>query len=352
MNSSAASWSNTKKLRTVHRDAVTVSEQELIRTSCVQPGQTLPLLVEPNVDAVNLSLWARNNRDFLELNLSRYGGILFRGFDVETQDDFAQAVRSMSVELMHYMEGATPRVQLGENIYTSTEYPPNQSIELHNELSYVTTWPGRIWFFCITPSEQGGETPIADIRQVLKRINPEIVERFRQKSWMLVRNFGNDMSLPWQSVFRTEDSAAAEAYCRAAQVEVEWVDSQHLRTRQVRPPVAKHPRTGEMIWFNHICFWHVSALAPDVRESMLAFFKEEDLPYNTYYGDGSPIEASVIEELRDAYRQETVSFPWRKKDLLMLDNMLVAHGRSPFVGPRRILVAMGDPCSERGLQEK
>ena len=268
---------------------------------------------------------------------------------METQDDFEDALKSMSVELMHYMEGATPRVQLSENIYTSTEYPPNHSIELHNELSYVTTWPGRIWFFCVTPSPQGGETPIADVRQILKRIDPEIVERFTQKSWMLVRNFGNDMSLPWQSVFRTEDSAAVEAYCRAAQVEFEWVDSQHLRTRQVRPPVARHPRTGEMIWFNHICFWHVSALDPAVRESMLAFFREENLPYNTYYGDGSPIEASVIEAIRDAYRQETVKFRWREKDLLMLDNMLVAHGRNPFDGPRKILVAMGDPCSDRGI---
>ena len=268
---------------------------------------------------------------------------------VETQEDFEQAVKSMSVELMHYMEGATPRVQLSENVYTSTEYPANQSIELHNELSYVITWPGRIWFFCVTPSQEGGETPIADVRKVLKRIDSAIVDRFVQKGWMLVRNFGNDMSLPWQKVFRTDNPSALEAYCREAQVEFEWIDSNRLRTRQVRPPIARHPRTGETIWFNHICFWHVSSLDPGVRESMLTVFGEENLPYNTYYGDGSPIEDSVIDEIREAYRQETVKFPWRERDLLMLDNMLVAHGRQQFVGPRRILAAMGDPCSDRGL---
>jgi alpha-ketoglutarate-dependent taurine dioxygenase len=342
-------FSTSRRLGTIHRDAVAVATQDVVKTSFMQPSQTLPLVVEPSLDGVNLSSWARNNSEFLDRNLHKYGGVLFRGFDLKGQEDFEQAVKSMSVELMHYMEGATPRVQLSENVYTSTEYPASQSIELHNELSYVITWPGRIWFFCVTPSEEGGETPIADVRKVLKHIDPAIVDRFMQKGWMLVRNFGDDMSLPWQKVFRCEDPSALEAYCRAAQVEFEWIDSQHLRTRQVRPPVARHPRTGEMIWFNHICFWHVSSLEPGVRESMLSVFGEENLPYNTYYGDGSQIEESVIEHVRAAYSQETIKFPWSERDLLMLDNMLVAHGRQPFVGSRRILAAMGDPCSDRGV---
>jgi hypothetical protein len=75
---------------------------------------------------------------------------------------------------------------------------------------------------------------------------------------------------------------------------------------------------------------------------MFALFGEENLAYNTYYGDGTPIDDSIIAEIREAYRQETILFPWQHGDLLMLDNMLVAHGRSPFVGPRKILVAMGD----------
>ena len=76
-------------------------------------------------------------------------------------------------------------------------------------------------------------------------------------------------------------------------------------------------------------------------------FTEEDLPNNTYYGDGSPIEPSVLDEIRDAYLKETVVFPWLKGDLLMLDNMLVAHGRAPFTEPRKILVGMADPYSNR-----
>jgi alpha-ketoglutarate-dependent taurine dioxygenase len=50
-----------------------------------------------------------------------------------------------------------------------------------------------------------------------------------------------------------------------------------------------------------------------------------------------------VEQIRQAYRQETVAFPWQKGDLLMLDNMLVAHGRNPFSGERKVIVSMAEP---------
>jgi hypothetical protein len=78
-------------------------------------------------------------------------------------------------------------------------------------------------------------------------------------------------------------------------------------------------------------------------------FKEDGVPYNTYYGDGSPIEDSVIEELRRAYDSETVQFTWQKGDLLLMDNMLVAHGRNPYTGARRIIVGMGEPYTRKDL---
>ena len=111
---------------------------------------------------------------------------------------------------------------------------------------------------------------------------------------------------------------------------------------QVRPPIESHPQLGTPLWFNHIAFWHVSSLEPELRALFLKEFEEHELPFNTFYGDGSTIEDSVAEELRQAYQQETVSFPWQPGDVLMLDNMLVAHGREPYSGSRKILAAMGE----------
>lgn len=331
--------------REVRPRAISISEAGLVRTGPLAPGETLPLVVEPALEGVDLFAWAAGHRELIEAQLLRHGAILFRGFGLRTQEHFERFLSSISLPLMHYMEGATPRTQLKDKIYTSTEYPAEHPIAVHNELNYVVTWPLKISFYCVTPAEEGGATPICDVRRVYDRLDPEVREKFEAKGWMLVRNFGDGVSLPWQQTFRTEDRAGLEAYCREARVECEWKGGDRLRTRQVRPAVRRHPVTGEMVWFNHVAFWHSSSLLPHVREVFVSQFGEEGMPYNTFYGDGTPIEDEVVAHLRESYDAETRAFPWQTGDLLLIENMLVAHGRQPYRGARKILTAMGEPCS-------
>jgi alpha-ketoglutarate-dependent taurine dioxygenase len=322
--------------------AINLSGEKLVKTSFLNEEKRLPLVVEPNVEGVDLFAWAEGHRQFLDESLLQYGAILFRGFGLTSQADFEKFLDSISLPLMHYMEGATPRTELSQKVYTSTEYPAELAIALHNELNYVMTWPMKIFFYCITPPLEGGATPIADVRRVFERVPAATRAKFIEKGWMLVRNFGDGLSLPWQKTFRVETKAELEDYCRGAHVSCEWKDGDRLRTRQIRPAVRRHPTTGESLWFNHVAFWHVSSLQMDVREVFLSEFAPDDLPYNAFYGDGSPIEDEEVEALRRAYDAETVAFPWQTGDLLMMDNMLVAHGRQPYKGARKILTAMGE----------
>jgi hypothetical protein len=218
-------------------------------------------------------------------------------------------------------------------------------IFLHNENSYQSAWPLKVFFFCQTPAAEGGATPIADCRRVLAAIDPAVRDRFVDKGWMIVRNFGDGFGLDWRTVFQTGDPAVVEEHCRQGGIQVEWKSGDRLRTRAVRPAVARHPRTGELLWFNHATFFHVSTLEPDIREALLAEFAEDDLPANTYYGDGTPIEPAALDHLRSLYLRETVSFPWQQGDVLLLDNMMVAHGRAPYSGERKILVGMAEPIT-------
>ena len=335
------------KRRLIQPQGIKLSADTLVRLEN-NDGKTLPVVVQANVPGVDLSEWAAGNLDFIERNLLSRGGLLFRGFEVSDHHDFDSFLAAIKLPRMHYMEGATPRTELSEKVYTSTEYPSDQTIALHNELNYVVTWPMKIFFFCVVAAETGGETPIADVRKVYDRLDPEIRAGFARKGWMLVRNFGEHMSLPWQTSFRVKEKAELEAYCRQSRIEYEWIGDR-LRTRQTRPAVRQHVLTGEWVWFNHVAFWHVSSLDPTVRQMFLAEFGQDDLPYNTYYGDGSHIDDAVVEAVREAYRQETVTFPWQPGDLLMLDNMMVAHGRYPFTGERKILAAMGEPCQSGQL---
>lgn len=336
-----------KELGVVGRRAKGVSQQTLIKVDYLLPTKPVPIVVQPIIDGVNLVTWARNNREFIEAELQKHGAILFRGFYVKEVSAFEEFIVAISGELLEYSYRSTPRSPVSGGIYTSTEYPANQSIPLHNEMSYAHSWPKKIWFFCVKSATHGGETPIADSRKILQRINPSIREQFTRKKVLYVRNYNDGLDLTWQNVFQTTSKSDVEAYCRKSGMEFKWTNGNGLRTRQLCQAVAVHHKTEEMVWFNQAHLFHISNLDPEIRESLLSRFNEENLPRNAYYGDGSPIEDSVLDEIREVHKQEAVSFPWQEGDILMLDNMLMAHGRTPFVGPRKIVVGMAEPSDIR-----
>ena len=332
-------------LMSASRKAVNVSPAKLVETEFLLET-SIPLFVKPTVDGVDLVHWADSNRQFIDTLLLQHRAILFRNFRTNTLAAFHQFVKATSNgELLDYRDRSSPRHEVGEKVYTSTDYPAKQHIFLHNEGTYWLTWPLKIYFGCLIAPQQGGETPIADTRKIFERINPKIRERFIEKKVLYIRNYNDGFGLTWQTVFQTHDKNVVEEYCRKNKIEWEWKDGDRLRTKQVRQAVAQHPKIGELTWFNHAAFFHISTLEPTLSKALLAEFNEEDLPHNTYYGDSTPIEPSVIDEIRSAYHQERVTFPWQQGDILMLDNMSVAHGRSPFLGQRKVVVSMAEPYS-------
>lgn len=322
---------------------VTASSDALVRTSHLGPSH-LPLVVEPEVEGVGLIQWCETHAEKIDAMLNNFGAVLFRNFGLETIEQFQAVIQAACGPLLEYKERSSPRTELKDNVFTSTDYPADRSIFLHTEQSYNHTFPLRIAFFCVEQPAAGGETPIADTRRVLKRISARTRARFEDKGYLYVRNFGVGAGLSWQEAFQTIDRQEVERHCRNNFILFEWLSDDRLRTRQLRPVIANHP-SGDQAWFNHLTFFHISTLEADIRRQMLEIFREEDLPNNTYYGDGSRIEPEVMDELRAAYVDEIVAFPWRKGDLLLLDNVLTAHGRSSFVPPRKIVVAMARPCT-------
>lgn len=334
-----------EKLRRSSRRPVEVSPESLVVVERMQPRQPLPLVIRPAAGDLDLADWAGSNRELIETKLLEHAGILFRGFNVQSVVEFERLIEALYGELLEYHDRVQPRTQVARNVYTSTEYPADQTIELHNESAYAHNWPMRIFFYCMTPAEEGGETPLADCRKVFSRIDPATRQRFVEKQVMYLRNLGGDLGISWQTAFQTQDRAAMEEYCGRAGIQIEWRGGDRLRTRSVRPVVLQHPQSAETVWFNAAISAHESTLDPSVRETLLREFSSEGLPKNSFYGDGSPIEAEVLEEIRRACREETVTFTWQRGDVLLLDNMLAAHGRSPFRGRRKVVVGMARPAS-------
>lgn len=312
------------------------------------PGSTLPLLVEAD-PAAGLSLIEAlpELKRLADRHLPAEGGLLFRGFRLDGAPAFREFAAGFGHELLTYEFGSTPRSKVETGVYTSTEYPQHQHIPLHNEQAYTRDWPMKIWFYCEEAAPEGGETPLADSRLVYRDMPEDIRARFAERELTYVRNFGAGLDVSWTDVFGTCDRAEVEAFCAARGIECEWKDDGELRTKQRCQAVAAHPKTGEMVWFNQAHLFHVSNLEPEVRATLLDLVEEEDLPRNVTYGDGSPIEDETLDLVRGVLERRQIAFPWRTGDVAMLDNMLVAHGRSPFRGPRKVRVAMAEAHGSR-----
>ncbi|PYP90136.1 MAG: taurine catabolism dioxygenase TauD [Blastocatellia bacterium AA13] len=311
----------------------------------------IPLVAQPIKAGVNLSDWMAANKSLIDDRLEKCGAILFRGFDVADQQAFAEVVKAVSPKLVEYTFRSTPRTHVGDRIYTATEYPANQTIPLHNESSYQRSWPLRLMFFCLQPAEEGGETPLADSVKVTKRIDPAIQQKFSERDVMYVRNYEPGMDLSWQTVFQTSDKGEVERFCRENGIQCEWKTKDALRTRQICQPMARHLTRGDLVWFNQAHLFHASSLGERTRRALELIYREQDLPRHSYYGDGSRIEDDVLEDIRNAYSAETVIFKWKAGDVLLLDNMLVCHGRTPYKGKRKVLAAMTDQYNSDSMRD-
>jgi len=330
-----------KSLGAIRRKAVDLASFNPVRERLMGPDESLPLVMEPATDQVDLADWARNNREYIAGKLHTHGGILFRGFNLKTAQDFERVVAAIYNEI--YSEyGDLPREGVGGKIYTSTPYPEDKCILFHNESSHMNQWPTRISFFCVIAAKEGGRSPIVDCRKVYQQLDPGVRNKFENAGLMYVRNFSDGLDVTWQHFFQTDDRSAVEDACNKQGFIAEWVGKDNLRVKQHCRAVLRHPVTGELSFFNQVQLHHVHCLDPAVRKSVLSIFKREDLPRHVYYGDGSEIDDAVMDHVGEIYENNAVRFTWREGDMVTLDNMLTAHGRDSYVAPRKIVVALGD----------
>ena len=322
---------------------------ECTHLSVLDQVQNLPLLIEwkdsssspPGPDAF-LKLWT-SSRAWLDSQLLHHGALLFRGFGILGQEFFQSIISGMHQTPFQYVAGNSPRVKLADGIYSSTEYPPQYFISLHNELSYTPHWPQRIFFCCLIEPSEGGETPLVSSRVLLQALPQDLVAEFRTKKIKYIRNLhgGKGLGKSWQESFETQDPSILEHHATASGMTVRWNADASATLTSIGQATAVHPLTGEEVWFNQADQFHPSTLPPQLYKSLMAIYQSEDfLPQNATFGDGTLIPLEYLDTIRQATQRQIVSTPWRKGDLLIVDNMLVAHGRMPFKGPRKILVSM------------
>ena len=326
--------------------------QEVAVSAMAVNVPNLPLVIEPDGTIPDdPARWAGSHRDEIASGLHRTGAVLLRGLAISTPDAFRAVAAAISPDLRNYVGGDSPRTDVADQVYTSTEYPAHLEVFLHNELSYAGWSPDTVFFCCLVPAESGGETQIADGREIHRRLDAPVRERFAARGVTYLQHLWDAGDRPgigksWQETFETADRDEVEAYLRESNMDFEWTDL-GLRTAATHPAVLEHPVTGERCWHNQADQWH-----RDMAGVKVSFGGGDDpridpltagvemLGNHVTYGDGSEIDVDDLLHVRAVSQECEVTFPWQAGDVLVIDNIMVMHGRKPFTGPRRVLVAM------------
>lgn len=305
----------------------------------------LPIVIEANGE-VDLDAYANESKAEIDDLLGEHAAVLFRGFRVQDLKHFNKIGEAFAERAAEYQYRSTPRTWIHGNVYTATEYPSSEEIPLHSENSYQREWPLRLLLYCQTPALVGGETPVADLRMVTAMLSPRLRERLAVHGVTYIRHFHPNIDLSWMTAFQTRNRAQVEKFCQAQGIAIEWGDDGVLRTAQTCRGLARHPVSGEEVFFNQAHLFHPSSLPNEVRGPLIASVGAERMPRNAMLGDGSAFSIDELEEIRSAFRHAAVVFSWRAGDVLLLDNMQTAHGRRPFSGARQVYAMLLQPHAE------
>ncbi|MFH9605895.1 TauD/TfdA family dioxygenase [Streptomyces sp. NPDC017448] len=268
--------------------------------------------------------------------------LVFRGFGV-TEETLDPVMDELLPNRLAYVHGNSPRTKVGKNVYTSTEYPQEFTISMHNEMSYAAAWPARLLFFCQKAAATGGATPVTDSALWLASLDDEVREAFAGGvRYQQNLHDGLGLGKSWQDTFETTDRGVVEEFLTRTEAEYAWQRDGSLRVRQIRPATAVHPVTGDEVWFNQSDQWHPAGLGDDTAAALAQILSADELPQSVTFADGSPIPDAHILQIRDRGLEHARDCDWNTGDLMLIDNMLVSHGRRPFTGSRRVLVAMSD----------
>ncbi|WP_061266510.1 TauD/TfdA family dioxygenase [Leptospira interrogans] len=365
--------SNTKKQTKLK----TTSSGIELSKSFFNPKNPLPVIYQPNSTTQKskqtLIQWIKTNKRALTDDLKQYGAILFRGFEIISPQDFEEVILNIDSNLKNNYLGTSPRNQVTKYIFTATELPSAYPIMQHAEMSFLDSPPKKLFFYCGKAPGKFGETPITDLRKVLKDIPTHIREKFEKEKIRYSRVYNGPSNQSrfqfwktkrWDEMFQTKDKNEIEKTSKKQNFKVEWFGKDDLRLVNTTLAIRKHPESNTLAWHNHSQVFHIDAARKEywkifVRQKTIRGFlvavtleiltfikkittKKEYLDTHCTYGGGQEISGTELKQIQNVFWNNISLFSWQNGDILVIDNYSVSHGRHPFTGPREIFVAWAD----------
>jgi alpha-ketoglutarate-dependent taurine dioxygenase len=307
------------------------------------------------------------SRHDIKNRLQTQGAILFRGLPISEPKQFEELLLALDIQLnTQYFGGASPRSKLSQYTFSSTEAPAPLIISYHTEMCYLNVRPGVVAFYCDIMPSVHGETPIFNCHALYNSLSPQLKEKLsgnvKYQRYFRSQPSRLNFNKTWQDAFNLTSKDELKNLLHEHNIDFSWDKQGNLLTETTMPAVIRHPATGKLClsltMFNqysltynlrHFKTRYNPILRVLIDRLMLFQYERPNVFFRTVLGDGSPFTKEDTEEILAASWKCATLFSWRKGDVLLLDNILMGHGRLNVKGPRKIVAALGDNYDIRTL---
>lgn len=369
-----------------------LSSEERLVTS-LETEMPLVLEAKEHRDTKYLQDFLKANSEKLMEDVAKYGALLFRGFDIQSDADFEKTILSINglrgISEAFMSEHGRERVDnLQYVLHTNTIYKTGGTLYLggfHSENYYIPDVPGFIAFCCRKHSTLGGETGLINMEKVYEQLDDALKKKLENNSCFVDKWLVSDVADKYKIT-----PEKVEDICR--QFDLPLVgEGENKLILMHKPSVFLHPVThkkalqinlfslptldralrkrfmddyqGET-WFWHRFVWKLPLSILKMIENVFVFFAalfhspkelfemtaskwktekafkkidEKFIKVNAYFSEED------IDQLASLMRNFYCSTIWQQGDILLVDNRKVVHAGMPGSGPRLIRALICNP---------
>lgn len=356
--------------------------------ACVSHETELPLVIEATQSHDVEFLWnflSTNSKQILK-DITTYGAVLLRGFDVKSGAEFEKTLLSINglkgiSELFMPVVGRVYIDGLKYVLHPNIFYKTGGGFEIgdfHHENYYTSDVASYVSFCCLKPSRIGGETGLVKMSKVYKGCSSSLKEKLESstcfvKQWEIT-DIAKRYKISHDSVIKIV-SEFGLPICNKKVV--------HM----YKPSVLEHPMTKEKFfqlhfnaingmrssirtlfksdyngpqWTLHRIVWSFPRISYFLGLSIKLLSNYKLLLYYlhikktaTSYKKNPPLfDKTTVNSMFDTedkdqlcalMRAHYTSFLWRAGDVLLIDNLQVAHAGMPGKGPRILRTMLCNP---------
>lgn len=357
----------------------------LSEAECTFETKRFPIVLSPSLnqpfDAILDEISARRT-ELLEI-LHRNGAILLRNCNIENIRDFHRVLEVIEVLPAgnHEYYGEVIRNKIGSHGREVTLVGDDDVVIPHTEAYYWYRQPKYISFYCEQSDCEAGETPLFDCAGIMKSIPSDLLGKLKGAKVLMQYIYASEsrtrasrqyptvqLKNTWQRIFETRDKKEVERELDRDDVEFCWMNNDELLVKVVTDLISKHPATGQL------CFRGVRYPSRSNHEYMLKEFIKPRLGDRTYgtlaallfkFRSSDPrryfwtdsivdMELSKREEndLTEAYFKNCSIFRWKTGDMILIDNLKMAHARLNVDAHRKICIFIGEYFDQKKLFEQ